>query len=577
MRVTMRGKVRKLAAALTCAVLAAATWGLVGGCGKHTNVQRGALVAIVSPAIPATVQEVTNPLRGQYEDLLQSLFPQGNPADKRYPAWPKTQDASVRLSWRELQPTDPRTLATDAPDDQKYDFHVIDEALAQTADRGARLMLQVFSYNSCCNASYPNNTNIEIPDWVRALPGSSTSYPGPPTGSAAPRITQVVPNWNDPNYLAGFEQLLAALGRRYDRDERLSVFEFSGYGDFSENHISYMRDVLGAPGPAQQDSPKTLGYYVVFRDQTINLESIRRLVAAHASAFPHTQMDVTSNNPEIMREMLVDPNITTKLDTPVGIRTNALGFYSPMPAWATTPASQYVIQKSPLISEVRKRFETAPVITEWADLTSGRERDLQSYYEQAMRDVVKYHVSMTSSVNFPDSGSTAPMDPKLYLQWAQTNVIAGYRYSVEARAGSESVSDGAATIATSWTNYGSAAAFEKWVPGYRLIDFSGSEVRTLPSHVVLKNLVHEESADSSDSQPVPVSTDETVRINLAGLPPGHYTLQASVVWQQHKPGGTHVVQYPPMQLARDGRDSSGWYPIATLDIPRSELKASSPQ
>ena len=72
-------------------------------------------------------------------------------------------------------------------------------------------------------------------------------------------MTQVVPNWNNPVYLAGFEDLLAALGRRYDGDERLSVFEFSGYGDFSENHITYLRDVLDAAGPAPEDSVQGVG------------------------------------------------------------------------------------------------------------------------------------------------------------------------------------------------------------------------------------------------------------------------------------------------------------------------------
>jgi hypothetical protein len=574
----MAAKVRQLCAILTCAVLVSATGEFVAGCGHDTVADRDTFVAIASPRIPIGVQEVANPFRGQFEDLMQPLFPQVNPADKHFPAWPTTRDASVRVSWRQLQPTDPHTLPPNASDDQKYDFSVIDQALEQTGARGARLMLQVMSYNSCCNPSYPNNTNIEIPDWLRALTGSSTSYPGPPNDSGAPRITQVVPNWNDPNYLAGFEQLLAALGRHYDKDERLSVFEFSGYGDFSENHISYLRDALGAPGPSRDDSMAALGYYTMFRDQTITLASIRRLVAAHAIAFPHTQMDVTANNPEILREMLLDPNITTKLDAPVGIRTNALGAFSPMPDWATHPYSQYVIEKNALIGEIRKRFESAPVISEWGgDIKIGRGRDLPGFYQEGLRDVVRYHVSMTSSVNFPDSGSATAMDPKLYLQWAQANVIAGYRYSVEARAGSESVTDAAATIAVNWTNDGSAAALEKWVPGYRLIDFSGSEVRTIPSHVLLKNMVHEEAADSTDSQPVPVSADETVRVDLTGLPPGHYTLQASVAWQHHKPDGNHVVQYPPMQLARDGRDSSGWYPLARLDIPRSNLKAVSPQ
>ena len=94
-----------------------------------------------------------------------------------------------------------------------------------------RLTLRVLAYNSCCNSSYPNNTNIEIPDWVRAAPGASTNYSAPPNGTT-PGVTQVVPNWNDPTYLSAFGDLLAALGRRYDSDERLSVFEFSGLRGF---------------------------------------------------------------------------------------------------------------------------------------------------------------------------------------------------------------------------------------------------------------------------------------------------------------------------------------------------------
>jgi hypothetical protein len=60
-------------------------------------------------------------------------------------------------------------------------------------------------------------------------------------------------------------------------------------------------------------------------------------------------------------------------------------------------------------------------------------------------------------------------------------------------------------------------------------------------------------------------------VDVTGLAPGHYTLRASVEWQQHIPGAAHVVNYAPMALARDGRDGSGLYPIATLDIPRDSV------
>ncbi|OOK79892.1 hypothetical protein BZL29_2737 [Mycobacterium kansasii] len=208
------------------------------------------------------------------------------------------------------------------------------------------------------------------------------------------------------------------------------------------------------------------------------------------------------------------------------------------------------------------------MITEWCQLPSGTTR--QAYYEKGLRDIMRYHVSMTSSINFPDDDATSPMDPKLYVLWAQANATAGYRYSVEAKPGSQGLSkDGkVATISVVWTNYGSAAATEKWVPGYRLVDFTGQTVRTLPASVNLKSLVPEAPGDRTAQQPIPASASETVRVELADLPAGHYTLRASVDWQQHKPNGAHVVNYPPMQLARDGRDDSGFYPVATLDIPR---------
>jgi hypothetical protein len=552
---------RKCTAAIAvCAAL------VLNGCADHSKPEP--LVAIASPAIPLSVQEVPNPLRGQYEDLLMPLFPQGNPAQKRYPAWPASYDASQRVSWRQLQPTDPATLPPDAPDDRRFDFSVIDDALAKLASRNMRLTLRVVAYNSCCDADYPNNTNIAVPDWVRAIPGTTTSYPGPLHYWWGPGVTQVVPNWDDPAYLDAFGQLLAALGRRYDRDERLSVFEFSGYGDFSENHVAYLRDKLGAPGPAPDDSVAKLGYYSQFRDQNITVASIRKLVAAHVDAFPHTQLVLTALNPEIVRELLAD-DVTRKLSAPVGIRADCLGVQSPLPVWAEAEGSHYVQSKDPLVGELKDRLASALVISEWCQLPA--KTDPKNYYERGLHDVVRYHVSMTSSFNFPDVASGTPMNPALYLLWAQANVAAGYRYSVEARSGSQSIQGNVATISVTWTNYGSAAATEKWVPGYRLVDFSGAVIRTLPATVNLRTLVQGQPGDGSRNEPVPASSTESVTIDLSGLAPGNYTLRASAGWQQHKPEASQVVNYPPMRLARDGRDDSGWYPIATLDISREVL------
>jgi hypothetical protein len=547
------------------AVVVCATALMLDGCGGKSN--PGPFSAMVSPAIPPTVQEISNPLRGQYEDLLNPLFPQGNPAQERYPAWPASYDASLRVSWRQLQPTDPGTLPPDAPDDRKFDFSVIDDALTKLASRNMRLTLRVYAYKSCCNDSYPDNANIAIPDWMRS---AATSYPGPPNTSAA-GVTQVVPNWNNPGYLDAFGQLLAALGRRYDGDERLSVFEFSGYGDLSGNDILYLRDALAAPGPSPDDSVAMLGYYSQFRDQSITTASIRRLVAANVNAFPHTQLVTTPQNPEIVRELLAD-DVTKKLSAPVGIRSDCLGVQAPLPAWAESSDSHYVQSGDAVVNAIKQRLTSALVISEWCELPSGT--DPRTYYEKALHDVIRYHVSMTSSANFPDRDSTSAMDSNLYLLWAQANASAGYQYSVEARPDSQSIQGKVASISVVWTNYGSAAATEQWSPGYKLVDFSGAVVRTLPATVNLKTLVHDDSSQSRE-EAVPAPSTESVHVDLTGLAPGHYTLRASVDWQQHKPGASHVVNYAPMALARDGRDGSGLYPIATLDIPRDSTTPAS--
>ncbi|OBG60208.1 MULTISPECIES: hypothetical protein [unclassified Mycobacterium] len=528
---------------------------VLSGCGGKSD--PGPLSAMVSPAIPPTAQEIPNPLRGQYEEGMNPLFPQGNSA-QRYAAWPASYDASLRVSWRQLQPVDPRTLPADAPDDRKFDFSAIDDALTKLGSRNMRLILGVYTYKSCCNDSYAGNTNIAIPDWIRS---AATSLPAPPN-SSAPGVTQVVPNWNDADYLNNFGQLLAALGRRYDGDERLSVFEFSGYGDFGENSLAYLRDALGAPGPTPDDSQPKLGYYSQFRDQTITKASIAKLVAANVGAFGHTQLVTTAENPEIVRELIAD-EVTKKLSAPVGIRADCLGVQSPLPEWAESSDSHYVRFNDAAVNAIKQRLTSALVISQWCRLPNGA--DPRSYYEKALHDVVRYHVSMTSSANFPDRDATSAMDPKLYLLWAKANTAAGYRYSVEAKPGSQSIQGKVASISVVWTNYGSAAATEQWTPGYKLVDFSGAVVRTIAGTVNLKSLVHDDSSPSRE-EAVPESTTESVRVDVTGLPPGHYTLRASVEWQQHKPGASHVVNYAPMALARDGRDGSGLYPIATLDI-----------
>ena len=69
----------------------------------------------VSPVLPPTVQDLSNPLRGSHEELLQPLFPQGNPAPRSSSRFPVRPTSPRCTTARRLRKTGcrhtPRSLA----------------------------------------------------------------------------------------------------------------------------------------------------------------------------------------------------------------------------------------------------------------------------------------------------------------------------------------------------------------------------------------------------------------------------------------------------------------------------------
>jgi hypothetical protein len=225
----------------------------------------------------------------------------------------------------------------------------------------------------------------------------------------------VVPDWNSDAYLTAAEKLIAALGARFNKDERVEWFEFSGYGDWSENHVGFVATELDAPTPWPEESVPELGYYSLYHDQAITKSSITRLVDATLSAFPDTRIVVAAGNPEITRQLLA-----ASPERPAGIRGDCLGVIAPAQYWATDPDSWYVHHDERLVSELLARWKSAPVVTEWCnDQPDGS----TEYFGTALKDVVNYHVSLVGS-------NVMASLPNLYDTWQRANKYAGYRYAV---------------------------------------------------------------------------------------------------------------------------------------------------
>ncbi len=499
--------------------------------------------------LPYSAPDVVNPMRGQFDNILTGLFPQSNDAQSSLPDWPGTRDAAVRLTWRSLQPVDPSTLPAGATDEERFDFDAIDRALQTYADRGQRLDLRISTYDSCCRQLSPGDVNIAVPDWVAERPGAVDELD-------RDGVTQVIPNWNSDTYLENFAVLLAALGRRYDGDERLAIFEMSGYGDFGENVLSVSRDQLGVPGPAEEDSEEQLGYYSQYRDQFITAESVQRLVSANLEAFPRTQMVTAPGNPEIVKQLMRDNDAVDGLVHPVGVRSDCLGIDPVLPTWAIDRFSVYVERRDPIIGVLTERLREAPVLTEWCQVGDEDPRD---YYERGLRDVIGGQVSMTSSSGFPDQFGESPMDPELYELWRLANVYAGYRYVANAELVAR---NGGVGGPVRWKNFGVSSVHEQWRIGYQLRDESGAVVAETDSGIDLRDI--DTVQDPGRGSPTPSMTSERVQFD-ADLDPGTYTVSAIVAWDEHKADATQTVEYAPMALAMQGR-ADGAYPIGTVTV-----------
>lgn len=496
--------------------------------------------------VPFSATDVNNPKRGQYENIGVGLFPQSQPAQSSYPAWPATADAGGRFDWKDLQPNDAQTI----------DFTPIDTAIAANAAQGKRFHFRVMAFASCCESSYPANTDVSVPAWLRATPGATTDY-------VKNGITYVVPNWNNDAYLTAVERLVTALGSRYNKDERVEWFELSGYGDFSENHNAFMRDTLGIPGPAPADSIGTLGYYSQYQDQYITKASITRIVNATLRAFPDTQVLTTAQNPEIVKQAMRDSPAASGLAHPVGVRADCLGVYEPPQTWAVNQYSYYVQNGDPIVPVLLNRWRTAPVVTEWCNFAPN---GTQTLFDKAVRDTVNYHVSMLSSTVPLYQGSTT-MPASIYDLWAKANKFGGYRYAMTSASLPATAAAGTAVpLQVRWANFGSAPTYDTWAVRYELRDSSGTVRQAVTSPLSLNSVAAAQNYTATTQEPAAATTDDAVSLPTAGLPPGTYRVAATVVWNDHKSGGTNAITMAPMNLAQAGRDSAGGYPIGTIQL-----------
>lgn len=122
---------------------------------------------------------------------------------------PQTSIAYFRVYWKFVE-----------PEEGKYNWEMIDKALATAASRGQTLMLRI--------APHGTGKERDVPAWYRAMVGEKREW----------KYNSEVNGWavdpEDPRYVQYFGGMIAALGKRYDGHPSMNAVDLSFIGAWGE-------------------------------------------------------------------------------------------------------------------------------------------------------------------------------------------------------------------------------------------------------------------------------------------------------------------------------------------------------
>lgn len=122
---------------------------------------------------------------------------------------PQTTIAYFRVYWRFVE-----------PEKEKYNWDLIDKALATAASRGQTLMLRI--------APYGTGPERDVPGWYREMVGDNKVW----------KYNSDVNGWvvdpEDPRYVQYFGGMITALGKRYDGHPSMNAVDLSFIGAWGE-------------------------------------------------------------------------------------------------------------------------------------------------------------------------------------------------------------------------------------------------------------------------------------------------------------------------------------------------------
>lgn len=438
--------------------------------------------AFTPTALPATDDDLTNPLRGQYAWLGTDPYPAG---------W-KDVDSYQRWSWTQFEPTH-----------GNYNWKLIDDQIKAAKARHGRFGMRLMALCQGCadhtyknaHSSIPNDLADVVNPLIGSAPGEAEKY--------------LIPDWNSEAYFTRLGEVLTAISQRYHDEPHFAWVDVSSYGNWGEMHL-YPFD---RPGGAYENATQ----------KPMTAENMKRLVALNASAFSNKLLVVNSEGPTVLGAAMASTSPR------IGFRVDCLG--------SDGLAGGDAIDDVP---GARDHWKVAPFITEWCQYNLGQSG--KNLFVQGEEQVRNYHVSMLSSGNF----TTNPTTQAEKDAFRKANIEAGYRLRpVSVHLEIDSSDTGHARIDVSWTNDNVAPTYLEWkvVVGFAQGDTrveaplsfdlrtvlpgaptSGSETLTLPTSLHAGTYDVYVRVDDVQAVSDPMNLAITGRDASGGYPIGSITL-----------------------------------------------------
>ena len=415
----------------------------------------------------------------------------GNLTNKDYP---QTTLAYFRVNWRFVE-----------PEQEKYNWSMIDKALKTVAERGQTLLLRI--------STWEGDDTKDVPAWYREMVGESKNL----------KSDKWKIDPEDPRFLQYFGGMIKALGERYDGHPDLESVDVSivGYwGEGDGSHLlsdytriklieSYLNNFRKTPlifQPLNGDAP----------DPGVLVKGL-----PIAASWPDGRNNGTG--PE-MRHL--------------GWRTDCLGDMRYSDGWChmLDVYPQDIIKsgmkdawmKAPITMEICGTFNS------WLERAKYDDETVKYSFEQAL----KWHVSSFNAKSSPVPKKWMP----LVNDWLKKM---GYRFALRKLTYPSEVSPhGQITITSWWENQGVAPIYQDYSLAIRLSNPERTEVLVT-------------DADIRTWLPGDIVYDEHLYLPV-DMPEGVYDFDLAIVSKDHLK--------PEVKLANAGIRDDGWYSMGKITV-----------